>query len=335
MATSQARFAAVALASVLVVGATSPGEAQTTLRFATYVNEVDVRYKGFEYFAEQVRERTGGDVVVEIFGSGTLHPFTKAIDSVLGGVSDISPLAGGAVDERLPCAYVTSFIPMPVDWERHVELDQAYNELLRDEFAKLGLVVVLSSNYSYDQEWWFREPVERLDQLDGILVRSVGPVVTHIIDKWGGEPVFIAPKEVYQSAERGVVDGINMGVATFSSWKLWDVMPHMINANLFYGNVMYSMNKDKFDALPPEHQQAILEAGADAERWIKPQYEAWINEQVGLAVMKGGGSARALEPDERLRLIESAAEGWNDQMDEACGPELASELRELFASYAN
>jgi TRAP-type transport system periplasmic protein len=320
---------ALALGTVLGGGA---AEAQTTVRFSTYVNEVDVRYKGFEYFADQVRERTGGEVVVEIFGSGTLHPFNKAIDSVLGGVSDISAITGS--DTRLPCSYVTQFMPVPIDWERHVELDQKYNALLADEFAEIGLVTVLSSNFSYDQEWWFKTPVDSIDQLNGMLVRSVGPVVTHIIEKWGGKAVFIAPGEVYQSAERGVVDGINMGVATYSSWKLWDVMPHMINANLFYGNVMYSMNKNKFDALPPEHQEAIMAAGRDAAEWIKPHYESWINEQVGLAVMKGGGSARALAPEERLRLIASAAEGWNDQMEEACGPELAAKLRALFEEYA-
>ncbi|MGH6906115.1 MAG: TRAP transporter substrate-binding protein DctP [Geminicoccaceae bacterium] len=334
MGTWQTGFVAGALGVGALIGGTGFAEAETKLRFATYVNEIDIRYKGFEYFAEQVRERTGGEVVIEIFGSGTLHPFTKGIDSVLGGVSDISPLSAGGIDNRLPCAYVTNFMPVPVDWERHAELDQEYNALLRDELANLGLVVVLSSNFSYDQEWWFHTPVEHLDQLDGKLVRSVGPVVTQIIEKWGGEPVFIDPKEVYQSAERGVVDGINMGVATYSSWQLWGVMPHMINAGLFYGNVMYAMSKDKFDALSPEHQEAIMAAGVDAARWIKPQYEAWINEQVGLAVMKGGGSARALDPDERLRLIESAAEGWNDQMDEACGPELAAKLRALFSKYA-
>ncbi len=332
MAASRKGIAAGILALGVLVGGTGVAGAQTTLRFSTYVNEVDVRYQGFEYFADQVRERTNGEVVVEIFGSGTLHPFNKAINSVLGGVSDISAVTGS--DDRLPCSYVTQFLPVPIDWQRHVELDQKYNALLADEFAGIGLIPVLSSNFSYDQEWWFKEPVDRIDQLNGMLVRSVGPVVTHIIEKWGGKAVFIAPGEVFQSAERGVVDGINMGVATYSSWKLWDVMPHMINASLFYGNVMYSMNKEKFDALSPENQAAILEAGVDAERWIKPRYEAWIDEQVGKAVMQGGGSARAVAPDERLRLIESAAEGWNDQMDEACGPELAGKLRALFEEYA-
>jgi len=95
--------------------------------------------------------------------------------------------------------------------------------------------------------------------------------VSLMIETWGGEPVFVAPKEVFQSAERGVVDGINMGVATYSSWKLWTVMPYMVNANLFYGNIQYMMNKDKFDALTGEEQQALVEAAAETEAWLQPR----------------------------------------------------------------
>lgn len=309
-----------------------PAQAEITLRFATYVNEADARYKGFQKFAELVDKKTAGRVKLQIFGSGTLHPFDKAIESVNAGVSDISAVVAASVDKRLPCANITHFLPMAIDWERHAELDREYNELLKDEFAKQGLVVVHSSNFSYDQEWWFKTPVDKLDNLKGRLVRSVGPVTTHVIRRWEGKPVFIAPTEVFQSAERGVVDGINMGVATFSSWKLWNVMPHMVSAKLFYGNVMYSMDKKKFDALSPQDQAAMKEAGYEAAKWVKPVYEAWINEQVGNAILKGGGSARALPKAERLQLIKSAGEGWNNQIEEACGP-LAPKVRALFKKY--
>ena len=49
--------------------------------------------------------------------------------------------------------------------------------------------------------------------------------------------------------------------------------------------------------------------------------------------MKGGGSARALPKDERMRLIASAAEGWDDKWNEACGEELAGKIRALFQEY--
>ena len=325
------KAALVGVACTAAVAVPAAQAADTTLlRLGTYVNKVDVRYQGFQLFAKRVNEKTDGRVEVQIFDSGTLHPFNKAYDSILGGVSDISPVSG---EKRLACHRFTSFTPVAIDWERHVELDKEYTALIAPELAKAGLINVLSSNFSYDQEWWFKEPDAQLDKLNGRLVRDIGPVMTHIIKKWGGKPVFIAPTEVYQGAERGVVDAINMGVATFSSWKLWDVMPHMINANLFYGNVMYMMNKRKFDALSAADQEAILAAGAEAAAWIKGPYEQWINEKVGEAVMKSGGSARALPKEERLRLISSAAEGWESQWDEACGAELANKIRALFKKY--
>jgi TRAP-type transport system periplasmic protein len=304
--------------------------AETLLRMGTYVNKIDVRYKGFQNFADLIKKKSNGRIEVQIFDSGTLHPFNKAFDSVLGGVSDISPITG---EKRMPCHRMTSFTPAAVDWERNAELDKEYTALVAPELAKAGLINVLNSNFTYDQEWWFKQPNVQLDKLDGRLVRDIGPVMTHIIKKWGGKPVFIAPSEVYQGAERGVVDAINMGVATFSSWKLWDVMPHMINANLFYGNIMYMMNKRKFDSLSAADQKAILEAGEEAARAIKTPYEQWINEKVGEAVMKGGGSARALPKDERLRLIASAADGWESQWDAACGADLANKIRVLFKKY--
>lgn len=151
---------------------------------------------------------------------------------------------------------------------------------MKDEAAKSNLMPLFNSNYSYDQEWWFEEKVDNLGKLDGKLVRSIRPLVSMMIERWGGKPVFVAPKEVFQSAERGVVDGINMGVATYSSWKRWNVMPYMVNADLFYGNIIYMMNKNKFERLSSSQQTAVLEAAKEAETWLKPRYEDWVDTRV-------------------------------------------------------
>ncbi len=195
-------------------------------------------------------------------------------------------------------------------------------------------IPLFNSNYSYDQEWWFEEAIDDIGNLDGKLVRSIGPLVSMMIETWGGEPVFVAPKEVFQSAERGVVDGINMGVATYSSWKLWTVMPYMVNANLFYGNIQYMMNKAKFDGLTPEEQTAMVEAAAETEAWLQPRYEAWVDQQVGNAVMAGGGQAVSIPDDKRAALIDSVKGKWDEKVDEACGAELAGQVRDLLASHA-
>ncbi len=323
------KFTSAAMALALAAS-TGTATAETTLRLSTYVNESDIRYQGFQHFAELVAEKTGGSVNVEIFPSSTLHGWSEGVDAVQGGVSDISWINA---DNRLPCYAVTSLYPATVSLENQPELDAGYANLIKDEAAEDNLVPLLNSNYSYDQEWWFEEPVENIGQLDGKLVRSIGPLVSLMIETWGGEPVFVAPKEVFQSAERGVVDGINMGVATYSSWKLWDVMPHMVSANLFYGNIIYMMNKGKFDALTPEEQTALTEAAAETEAWLQPRYETWVDEQIAAAVEEGG-TEEALSPEKSAELIATVADAWNATVDEACGEALASDIRSLLESHA-
>ncbi len=325
-------FASLAVGALAVMSLASQAAAVETIRLSTYVNEVDIRYQGFKYFADLVGKKTEGRVKVEIFPSATLHGWSEGVDAIQGGVSDISWIPA---DKRLPCYRVTSLYPVAVDLEKQIELDAKFTELLAPEAAKIDLVNVINSNYSYDQEWWFKGPVESLGKLDGRLTRSIGPLVSMMINTWGGSPVFVAPKEVFQAAERGVVDGINMGVATYSSWKLWGVMPYMVNANLFYGNIQYMMNKKKFDKLSAADQKAVLEAGKESEAWLKPRYEAWIDERVGNAVMKGGGAAVSISQDERMKLIDSVQKEWDKtEVNKACGDDLADKIRDLFADYA-
>lgn len=322
------QFLALALA---LAGVAAAGAAQAeTIRLSTYVNETDVRYQGFVKFAELVAAKTEGRLEVEIFPSSTLHSWSDGVDALQGGVSDISWISA---DTRLPCYRVTSLYPAAIDLKDQIALDAAYAELIAPEAANAGLIPVINSNYSYDQEWWFQGPIEGLNKLDGKLVRSIGPLVSLMIETWGGQPVFIAPGEVFQSAERGVVNGINMGVATYSSWQLWNVMPYMVNANLFYGNIQYMMNLDRFNSLSEADQAALLEAGRETEAWLQPMYESWINEQVGNAVMKGGGAAVSITTDERNALLAEIEPKWAAEVDAACGPELAGQLRALFAKH--
>jgi TRAP-type C4-dicarboxylate transport system substrate-binding protein len=307
-------------------------QAAETIRVSTYVNESDIRYDGFKQFAKLVKEKTNGEVKVQIFPSSTLHGWSEGVDAVQGGVSDISWIPA---DKRLACYRVTSLYPTSVNLENQIDLDAEYANLMKDEAAKSNLMPLINSNYSYDQEWWFEEKIDNLGKLDGKLVRSIGPLVSMMIERWGGKPVFVAPKEVFQSAERGVVDGINMGVATYSSWKLWNVMPYMVNADLFYGNIIYMMNKKKFERLSSSQQTAVMEAAKEAETWLKPRYEDWVDTRVGNAVMKGGGAAVSISKADRVSLIKDVQSDWDKEVDAACGKPLADKVRALFAKHAS
>ncbi len=187
---------------------------------------------------------------------------------------------------------------------------------------------LINSNYSYDQEWWFKKPNTDIGKIEGQLVRSIGPLTSMMIETWGGKPVFIAPKEVFQSAERGVVDGINMGVATYSAWKLWGVMPHMVKANLFYGNIQYMISKRKLDSLSPADQKALEAAANESESWLKPKYEKWVDDSIADA-LKQGGTVTTISAEKRKALLEQRGGQVGREVNAGCGPELAGKVRTL------
>ncbi|EGU43080.1 TRAP transporter substrate-binding protein DctP [Vibrio splendidus] len=322
----------IKLASLVIGGLLSfNAMSKEVIRLSTYVNESDIRYEGFKKFAEIAEEKSNGNLKVRIYPSSTLHGWSEGVDAVQGGVADISWISA---DNRLSCYRTTSLYPSAVDLSGQLAMDSKYRELITPEANKNGLVPLMNSNYSYDQEWWFNKQVnsvEEFSNLNGKLVRSVGPLVSQMIEGWGGKPVFISPKEVFQSAERGVVDGINMGVATYSSWKLWNVMPHMVDAGIFYGNIMYMMNKDRFDSLSKADQKALMEAAQETEAWLKPKYEQWVDERIAEA-KQAGGTVLELTSEQKLKLVSDISSSWEGELTKDCGAPLSVKMKDLFAA---
>ncbi len=50
--------------------------------------------------------------------------------------------------------------------------------------------------------------------------------------------------------------------------------------------------------------------------------------------MKGGGAAVSISQDKRLELINSVQSKWDETVDDACGEDLAGDIRDLFAEHA-
>ena len=122
------KFAMLGVAFAVGLSITTLSQAKTTLRLSTYVNETDIRFKGFQKFAEIVDQKTQGRVKVQIFPSATLHGWSEGIDAVLGGVADISWMPA---DKRLSCYRVTSLYPSLVNLDKQIELDAKYSNLIK------------------------------------------------------------------------------------------------------------------------------------------------------------------------------------------------------------
>src|SRR5690606_6256553 len=83
------------------------------------------------------------------------------------------------------------------------------NEALQAELERVNLKV-LAQNPGSGGPFVIatREPVERLEDLEGMRIRLPGGFPDMAYDMLGVNPVSISPEEAYESIQRGVVDGV-------------------------------------------------------------------------------------------------------------------------------
>ncbi|MBX4146971.1 TRAP transporter substrate-binding protein [Paenibacillus lautus] len=282
------RLAVVMVAALLIVSAlfiTKPNtdEGPIKLRLGHITGESDPWHLGALKFAELVKEKTGGEIEVEVYAS-----------SMLGNDRDlIEGMQIGSVDFALPAGVLSNFyspyaileLPYLFRDKQHLEnvlYGEVGNELkqsLLDNAEVRGL------------EFWMRTPreltankkIETPNDLRGLKIRV--PEIPASIAAWeamGATPTPMAFGEVYSSLQTGVIDAQENPVAFTASSKIQEVQKYMMMTDHVYGYVMLAMSEVTYQRLNEFQRQAIEEAAKEATEYenqlVFEQEEQIINE---------------------------------------------------------
>lgn len=181
-------------------------------------------------FAKLVWQRTGGRIKVLTFPGGTLGGETELIDLVQSGVLEMANIGiSGAYSPRFE-APVCLFYLFPNEdsmWQFYGSVPYK-EELLRVQRQRN--TIMLSMN------WWqgwrhviTNRPVKTVEDFKGLKLRY--PVVDNIKAKFyaalgaKGEPIEFP--EVYESLQRGIVDGFECPLYWIYSIRAHEVVKHL------------------------------------------------------------------------------------------------------------
>jgi TRAP-type C4-dicarboxylate transport system substrate-binding protein len=126
--------------------------------------------------------------------------------------------------------------------------------------------VFLGATGSDTYDIWTKFPVKSIDDLKGKKISAPG-----ILALWlrgvGATPVDGALTTYYTDIQTGVSEGVLSLATGILPAKVYEVAPYVTKVNMgvvFSGGV--AINKDSWNKLPPEVQQAMREAGAEYTR---------------------------------------------------------------------
>ena len=268
---------------------------------------------------DSVFEATDGHVKITLFDNATLSAATDIGDNVKSGAVDIGWLYTSYYAGQFPLSDV---INMPM---------QGFG----DPIVSTEVLWALSEKYPQVEEEWgdfkllmlygnpgmilcsAEKPIQSTDDLKGMTIRCPSGAITDVLSAWGASPVTMAPPDLYQAIEKKNINGYIFEPAGICNFSLQEITKYYTDYPLYDGPFALIMNKEQWDSLPKEYQDAIdALSGKDASLGAATAFATDVAAKRDV-ITEAGGEFVELPADsiaEMQTAADAYAETWVESM---------------------
>ncbi|MBC7189293.1 TRAP transporter substrate-binding protein, partial [Candidatus Aerophobetes bacterium] len=223
--------------------------------------------KASRKFAELVKERTNGEIQIEVFAGGALGGEVEMQDMLSVGTLDLASMGNG-----IPPTYNPQFqlLQMPYLWDSQDQMlafaKSEIQEEMNERYLKASGVRILASNWDQGARHTLsKRPIYKVEDFKGLKIRV--PQIPAWVDMWqilGTIPTQIAFPEVYTALQQGVVDAMECPLYWIYASSFHEQAKYLIlTGHIMYYNQVF-INERVFQSLSPEYQRIIKEAALEA-----------------------------------------------------------------------
>lgn len=289
-------------------------QAQThTLTYSFFAPAQTFPAHQMERWAEEVESRTDGQVQVNTFPGGTLLSAPNTYDGVQDGVADIGLSATSYEPGRFPLLNLAGSLT-GIDVDSTVASQVVYDLIQEFPAEELGLadfqvITAFTSEPGYLQTV---DPVHSLEDLRGKEIRVAGDSADSL-EALGATPVGLTQAETGEALQTGVVRGYVSSREVLMDLQFARNVNYMTDYPM--SNVVFvaAMNRERFDSLPEDIQQVLLEVGAEMAHYTGDYLDNHIEDSLAWAADEHGFSHIELSEDEAARWDERL-EPLNEEM---------------------
>ncbi len=218
---------------------------------------------GMEAFMAEVEEKTAGSVKGKVFHAGVLGSQPDAIEQLRLGILDFGVFSLGPMGQAVPETNVVSlpFIFKSVP-QMYRLMDGAPGEARGKGLEAKGIVALGYYDAGARSFYNSIKPINTPADVEGMKVRVMNnDLFVGMIESMGGNATPMAFAEVYQSIKTGVVDGAENNPPSYESTSHFEVAKYYSMSQHLIIPECLCMSKKTFDALTPEQQTIVKEAG--------------------------------------------------------------------------
>jgi TRAP-type C4-dicarboxylate transport system substrate-binding protein len=227
--------------------------------------------KLIDAYINKLREVSKGRLDISVYPAQSLIKSREMVTGIETGIADMAWTPLGYFTGRFPLTTVTMlpFMALNTGGKNSLVLQELFETL--PEVQKEYRSVKVLSLHASDAYHVFtsKEPVKSMDDLKGLKLRIMGAYPIMASKKLGLSPLFMPMPGIYEAGEKGVLDGAALPWAAVATFNLYEVFPQWTDVDLWSAPFMIFMNKDKWNSLPKDLQDAISSiSGINAAQWL-------------------------------------------------------------------
>ena len=226
--------------------------------------------EGAKLAAKIIKEKTNGQIEVQVFPSSQLGTEEQITEGVIFGSVPMAVSGAGQIGNLFKPIYICE-MPYTFRDNNHVLLftkSDVAKTMFNDLEKEFGIKVIGASSYGVRQ-LTSNKPVMTPQDLKGFKLRVPEQMITMEYAKaMGADPTPIAFAEAYMALQQNVVNGLENPMSGIKSMKFYEVQK-VINLTSHVTNVcFFLMNGKMFSQLDAANQKIVLDAFDEASKLI-------------------------------------------------------------------
>lgn len=225
---------------------------------------------------QKITDATEGKVKFETYFSSTLTNARDTWDSITKGIANLGWVSLPHYPGKVPLTDVMGLpgLPYPSGADRAGAMWLAYEKYpeMQAEYAKGGLrPLIFFSTDPYSLIT--KKPVENLNDLKGLKIRTLGGPATRQMRLLGAVPILQPMPDVYISLQKGVLDGVSTAAEAIVTWRFFEVAQCITTAPLPGSYLTIAMSEKKWHTIPADIQEQIMSVcGYEGSRWYSAMF---------------------------------------------------------------
>ena len=218
-------------------------------------------------FAELVKQKTNGQVEIQVFPASQLGSELDIDQAVKAGTVDMA-IPGAGDTANLLKEY--NLFNTPYIFKNTAQLHQVSDGEIGKQFADKMLqtngIRIIAQNWERGaRNLIINKPVRIPADLKGLKIRVPQvPVYVEAFKAMGASPTPIAFPEAFGALQQGVVDGLECPIDFIYDNKFYEPVKYLILTGHILSVETLMINEKKFQSLTPDQQKDLVEAGKEA-----------------------------------------------------------------------